>query len=110
MTNQSKREVRLIAWPELNIMEPYTRQHIQWLEKQGKFPKRIQIGDRRGAWDYWEIVAWIEARKSKRIRSNTLIVAKMPGNVIRLPVGWSIDRQHLNQGGTHCDPANRGGQ
>jgi len=66
VTLQTGRNERLIKWPVLKIMVPYTRQHILRLEKQGKFPKRIKIGDRSVAWDYWEIVTWIEKLKSAR--------------------------------------------
>jgi prophage regulatory protein len=31
-------------------MVPYTPQHILRLEKEGKFPRRVQVGPNRVAW------------------------------------------------------------
>lgn len=39
--------------------------HIDRLEKRGKFPKRIKLGDYRESrvvWRYSEVLAWIEER------------------------------------------------
>jgi Prophage CP4-57 regulatory protein (AlpA) len=43
----------------------YTAQHILRLEKKGKFPKRIKIGERRVVWSLPEVLAWREQRSSK---------------------------------------------
>jgi prophage regulatory protein len=32
------------------------------LEREGKFPKRVQLGDKRVAWPRAEVEAWIRAR------------------------------------------------
>lgn len=42
---------------------PYTRQHLSRLEKQGKFPKRVRIGENRVAWVETEI----DEHKARRI-------------------------------------------
>jgi len=43
----------------------YTAQHILGLEKMGKFPKRIKVGERRVVWRSEEVMAWLEQKGSK---------------------------------------------
>jgi len=50
---------------------PYTPQHIARLEKAGRFPKRIQLGQNRVAWVLSEVDAWIAKRISERDTSKT---------------------------------------
>jgi prophage regulatory protein len=57
---------RLITKRELGQMVPYTPQHILRLEKQGKFPRRIQVGANRVGWLLSEVHAWIAARVAER--------------------------------------------
>jgi len=49
---------------ELGI--PYSYTHIYRLEAQGKFPKRVQLGECRVVWVYEEVVAWIDSRIALR--------------------------------------------
>ena len=44
---------------------PYTYMHLQRLEKDGKFPKRVKIGHRI-AWVETEIDAWIKTKIEAR--------------------------------------------
>lgn len=53
---------RVITKRELRLIVPYCPQHILRLEKQGRFPKRIQIGPRRVGWYLADIKAWLDAR------------------------------------------------
>lgn len=53
---------RIITKKELRLIVPYTPQHIARLEKAGKFPKRIRIGERRVGWRLSEIEAWLDER------------------------------------------------
>ena len=62
---------RIIAWPELRQMVPYTRQHILKLEKLGRFPRRLSIGAKRIGWLLSEIEAWIGERIADRDRRKT---------------------------------------
>ena len=50
---------RIITKKELLTLVPYTPQHILRLEKQGKFPKRIEIGPRRVGWWLSEVLDWL---------------------------------------------------
>jgi hypothetical protein len=43
----------------------YTAQHIVRLEKQGKFPKRIKVGERRVGWRSEEVMAWLDQKGGK---------------------------------------------
>lgn len=41
---------------------PYSHQHVARLEKAGKFPRRIQLGQCRVAWYAQHVEAWIASR------------------------------------------------
>lgn len=53
---------RIITKKELRLIVPYTPQYILRLEKQGKFPRRIQIGARRVGWLLSDVEAWLQSR------------------------------------------------
>jgi prophage regulatory protein len=63
--------MRLLDWYQLKPKIPYTRQHILRLEKQGLFPRRVQVGPGRVAWLESEVDAWIEARAAERKEART---------------------------------------
>ena len=54
--------LKLITKKQLRDMVPYTPQHILRLEKLGKFPKRIKIGERRVGWRLSDVEAWLAER------------------------------------------------
>lgn len=54
---------RVIGKPELRLLVPYCDQHIRRLEKAGKFPKRLQLGENRVGWYLREVLAWIASRE-----------------------------------------------
>jgi prophage regulatory protein len=58
---------RIIGSAERRRMIPFSDIHIWRLEQNGRFPKRIKLGEHRVGWDLDEIVAWIEVRKSQRV-------------------------------------------
>ncbi|MCB1522328.1 MAG: AlpA family phage regulatory protein [Hyphomicrobiaceae bacterium] len=51
---------------ELLEIVPFSRQHILRLEKRGRFPRRIRLGENRVAWLRSEVEQWIEARVEER--------------------------------------------
>jgi prophage regulatory protein len=51
---------------QLKLLVPYTGQHISRLEKDGKFPKRLQLGPGRVGWLAHEVEAWITERVNAR--------------------------------------------
>lgn len=54
--------LRIITQKELRGLVPYTPQHILRLEKSGKFPRRVQLGENRIGWRLMDIEAWLLAR------------------------------------------------
>jgi len=63
----SLRHLRIITQKDLRALVPYTPQHVLRLEKAGKFPRRLQLGQNRVGWRLIDIEAWIEARTPKEI-------------------------------------------
>jgi prophage regulatory protein len=49
--------MRIIDWKQLKELQPYSRQHIARLEKAGKWPKRVRLGQNRVGWVFDEIEA-----------------------------------------------------
>jgi prophage regulatory protein len=62
----AKNSGRIIRAAERRRRVPFSDMHIWRLERAGKFPKRIKLGDRRVGWDLDEVIAWIETRKALR--------------------------------------------
>ena len=60
-----------ITKAELRRMVPYTPQQILRLEKQNKFPNRVQVGANRVAWILAKVQSWIDTRVSQRDRHAT---------------------------------------
>jgi prophage regulatory protein len=60
------RKLVIISKKELIKLVPYTATHIGRLERAGKFPKRLQLGECRVGWLFTEVEAWIEERIAKR--------------------------------------------
>lgn len=52
--------LRILTKKELQKKVPYTPQHILRLEKEGRFPKRLQLGPNRVGWVEHEVDSWIE--------------------------------------------------
>lgn len=64
---------KLINRKTLLALIPLSERAIFDMEKRGDFPRRIALTSRNVAWDYADVLAWIEARKA----SGT--TAKRPG-------------------------------
>jgi prophage regulatory protein len=54
--------LRMISKKELLKLIPYSDQHLLRLEKAGKFPRRIALGQNRVSWFVWQIEAWQRSR------------------------------------------------
>ena len=59
---------RLLPWPQLALLIPYSRQHVGRLEAQGAFPRRLQIGPGRVAWRETEVLGWLDGRQRGALR------------------------------------------
>jgi prophage regulatory protein len=58
----SLNHLRIITQKELRSLVPYTPQHILRLEKAGRFPRRVKLGQNRIGWRLIDIEEWIAAR------------------------------------------------
>jgi prophage regulatory protein len=60
--------VRLLSYDELRPQKgiPYSKVHIWRLEREGKFPKRVPLGESRHGWIETEIDEWISERAASR--------------------------------------------
>ena len=59
---------RVLRYPQLKPEKGinYSRVHIDRLEKDGLFPRRIKLGQNAVAWFEDELDAWLEARRAER--------------------------------------------
>lgn len=57
---------RILRFPQVRERVTYSRMHVDRLEKAGKFPKRIRLGDNAVGWFESEIDAWVEAKAAQR--------------------------------------------
>jgi prophage regulatory protein len=60
----SLHHLRIVTQKELKLLVPYTPHHILRLEKAGKFPLRIRLGQNRVGWLLIEIEAWVASRRA----------------------------------------------
>jgi prophage regulatory protein len=63
----SLHHLRIITQKELRLLVPYTPQHILRLEKAGKFPRRLKLGQNRVGWRLLDIEAWQAQRTPSQI-------------------------------------------
>ena len=54
--------MRILSKKQLREVVLYSPQHIDRLEKAGKFPKRVQLGPNRVGWIESEIYGWLKQR------------------------------------------------
>jgi len=59
--------LRIVTQKELTLLVPYTQQHIRRLEKAGKFPRRLKLGQNRVGWRLIDIEAWIAVRMPSQV-------------------------------------------
>lgn len=60
---------RLLTYPDLRPRGiTYTRVHINRLEQDGRFPRRVRLGENRVAWVEDEIEGWLQDRIAERDR------------------------------------------
>lgn len=61
---------RCIRLEELHEIVQLSDSTIYDLEKRGLFPKRFALTSRCVAWDYDEVIAWLQARKDEAQKTN----------------------------------------
>ncbi len=65
MREQPRQSKRILRFPQLHERIPLSRPSIWRLERDGKFPKRLQISANAVGWLESEVDAWIAARKAR---------------------------------------------
>jgi prophage regulatory protein len=53
--------MKLLSKKEVRAKVTYSYAHIDRLEKEGRFPRRVRLGQQRVAWVEAEIDDWISA-------------------------------------------------
>ena len=62
--------MRVLRAPEVVRRVGYSRMHLWRLERNGLFPKRVQLGPNAVGWLETEIDEWIKARVAERDRQS----------------------------------------
>jgi len=60
------RDTTIIRFPEVHRRTGYHRTWLFRLEREGKFPKRVQLGTKSVGWIEEEVMAWIAGRQEGR--------------------------------------------
>ena len=61
--------MRLLSKKELKLLVLYSPQHVQRLEDDGRFPKRVRLGNgprSRVGWIEQEVLDWLQKRIDAR--------------------------------------------
>lgn len=60
--------MRVLQFPKLKADKgiPYSRMHVDRLEKAGQFPRRIKLGANSVAWIEEEVDAWLAEKAAER--------------------------------------------
>jgi prophage regulatory protein len=56
----------LIRLKEVERRTGYRRERLRELEQEGRFPRRVRLGERACAWVESEVAAWVAARIAER--------------------------------------------
>ena len=62
--------MRMLSKRQVKELVLYSPQHIARLEAEGKFPKRVKLGNCRVGWIEEEVLDWLQARIDERDASN----------------------------------------
>jgi len=57
------KEHRFLRIGEVKRLTTLSKSTIRRLELQNKFPKRYKLAEKVAAWDYNEILEWMESKK-----------------------------------------------
>ena len=66
--NAERHAMKILNYDDLKTLKgiPYSKVHLWRLERHGKFPKRVPLGQSRHGWLDSEIDEWITSRMAKR--------------------------------------------
>ena len=79
---------------------PWTRQHLLRLEKLGKFPRRVRLGDSTVGWIEDEIDEWSSGKEAAR--SNGSAVRKPPKPNLVADLNLRVEHLGLSPRATHA--------
>lgn len=54
--------LRVLTMKEVSALTTYTPQHVYRLERQGKFPRRVRLGQNRIGYRLSDITTWMQSR------------------------------------------------
>ena len=54
--------MKILSKKALRELVLYSPQHIARLEKAGRFPKRVKLGENRVGWVEQEVLDWLDER------------------------------------------------
>lgn len=66
ISNNDANVDRIIDYTELRRLVDMSISHLNRIENEGIFPKRIKIGKRKIGWSLHEVIAWMEHQKDSR--------------------------------------------
>lgn len=55
--------LRVLTMKEVSRLTRYTPQHVYRLERAGKFPRRIRLGENRVGWRLADVEKWFATRQ-----------------------------------------------
>ena len=58
---------RILGFSDLLELIPFSRAHIDRLEKKNQFPRRLKLGLRRVGWRQSEVLRWIDERAKRSV-------------------------------------------
>ena len=59
----------LLRFPDVAQLTGLSRSTVDRMERQGRFPRRVQLGPRAVAWKRSDVNAWMDTLKSPPIRA-----------------------------------------
>jgi prophage regulatory protein len=58
--------MKILNSKQVRELTLYSPQHRDRLERAGKFPKRVRLGEHRVGWVESEVLAWLQKRVESR--------------------------------------------
>jgi prophage regulatory protein len=66
--NDNHKPIKLLRYCELSETRgiTYTRRHLYTMENEGKFPRRVALGENRVGWIESEVDSWLQEKADSR--------------------------------------------
>ena len=62
--------MRLLRWPEVRALVPFSRSTVTRLEQSGAFPRRLRLSPNVVGWVDTEIQSWLERHMEEASRTS----------------------------------------